>query len=529
MTLKEKIENGQTFIGIELGSTRIKAVLTDDGYSPIASGSADWENRFENGFWTYSLDDIHNGIRSCFAELSKKTSEKYGAKLSSAKAMGISAMMHGYMAFDKNGRLLVPFRTWRCTTTGRAASELTELLGFNIPQRWSIAHLYQAILDNEEHIHETAYISTLAGYIHYLLTGKRIVGIGEASGIFPVNGKDYDEKMLAKTEELFRSHGFDRPLREILPEAADAGTMCSFLTEDGAKFLDAGGDLKAGIPLCPPEGDAGTGMTATCSVRAGTGNISAGTSVFAMPVLEKPLDGVYPEIDVVTTPDGAPVAMVHCNNCCSEIDVWVKLFGEFAELSGHPMDRSELYELLYTNAMNGSPDCGGITAYNFLSGEPVVGIGSGRPMYFRTPDSAAGLANFFRAQLYSTVAALKMGMDILLEKERISIDGLTAHGGLFKVKNAAQQVLADALEIPISVMETAGEGGAWGMALLAAYMTDGGGASLADWLDGSVFAKNEKMTLLPKKSGAEGFKKFMERYKAGLAAEKALEGVEDHA
>ncbi len=527
--MTEKIANGQTFLGIELGSTRIKAVLTDDNYVPVASGAADWENRFENGFWTYSLEDIHSGLKSCFASLAADVKEKYGVPLTAVKAMGISAMMHGYMAFDKDGKLLVPFRTWRCTTTEQAASELTELLGFNIPQRWSISHLYQAILNKESHVPQIAYISTLAGYVHFLLTGKRVVGVGEASGIFPVSGKDYDRNMLEKTVELFRKHGFERPLREVLPAVSDAGESGSFLTESGSAFLDVSGNLKAGIPLCPPEGDAGTGMTATNSVRPGTGNVSAGTSVFAMPVLEKPLNGVYPEIDVVTTPDGAPAAMVHCNNCCSEIDVWVKMFGEFAELSGKPVDKSALYEMLYTNAMKASPNCGGITAYNFLSGEPVTGVTEGRPMYFRTPDSEPTLGNFFRAQLYSTVAALKTGMDILFEKENISLKNLTAHGGLFKVKNAAQQVLADALGTDVSVMETAGEGGAWGIALLAAYMTDGGGLSLADWLDTKVFAESKKVTLSPDPSGAKGFAEFMKRYKTALPAEKILKGAEKDA
>ncbi len=527
--MTEKIGNGQTFLGIELGSTRIKAVLTDDNYIPIAEGSADWENRFENNFWTYSLEDIHSGLKSCFASLAADVKKKYGVPLTSVKAMGVSAMMHGYMAFDKDGKLLVPFRTWRCTTTEQAASELTELLGFNIPQRWSISHLYQAILNKEEHVPQIAYISTLAGYVHFLLTGKRIVGVGEASGIFPVSGKDYDKNMLEKTEKLLREHGFERPLREVLPTVADAGESGSFLTESGAAFLDESGNLKAGIPLCPPEGDAGTGMTATNSVRPGTGNVSAGTSVFAMPVLEDPLKGVYPEIDVVTTPDGAPVAMVHCNNCCSEIDVWVKMFGEFAELSGNPLDKSALYEMLYTNAMKASPDCGGVTAYNFLSGEPVAGVAEGRPMYFRTPDSEPTLGNFFRAQLYSTVAALKTGMDILFEKEKISLKNLTAHGGLFKVRNAAQQVLADALGTSVSVTETAGEGGAWGIALLAAYMTDGGELSLADWLDKKVFAESKKITLSPDERGAKGFAEFMKRYNEGLPAEKILKGAEQNA
>ena len=525
MTVQDKIEQGKTFIGIELGSTRIKAVLTDDMYAPIASGAAEWENRFENGYWTYSLDDIHSGLKTCFSALAADVKEKYGVSLSKAKAMGISAMMHGYMAFDSDGKLLVPFRTWRCTTTEKAAAELTKTLGFNIPQRWSIAHLYQAVIDKEEHVPKISYITTLAGYVHFLLTGKRVVGIGEASGMFPVDGKNYDTDMLEKADNLFKQHGFELPLRELLPEVLTAGASGSVLTEDGAKFLDISGNLQAGIPLCPPEGDAGTGMAATNAVRPGTGNVSAGTSIFAMPVLEKPLTGIYPEIDVVTTPDGATVAMVHCNNCCSEIDAWVKMFGEFSALTGNPIDKSKLYETLYLNAMKGAPDCGGITAYNFLSGEPTASVENGRPMYFRVTDSEMNLANFFRAQLYSTAAALKIGMDILFEKENISLDRLTAHGGLFKVKGAAQQILADALGVSVSVTETAGEGGAWGIALLAAYMTDGENLSLADWLDEKVFADGKSITLAPDENGVKGFGKFMDRYKAGLAAEKKLGDV----
>lgn len=526
MTVKEKIEQGKTFIGIELGSTRIKAVLTDDTYSPVASGAAEWENRFENGYWTYSIEDIHSGLKTCFASLAADVKGKFGVTLTTAKAMGISAMMHGYMAFDSNGKLLVPFRTWRCTTTEKAASELTKELGFNIPQRWSISHLYQAVIDREEHIPEISYITTLAVYVHFLLTGKRVAGIGEASGMFPVKGNDYDSVMLEKTDKLLKKHGFEPSLRELLPEVLSAGETGSVLTESGAKFLDPTGNLQAGIPLCPPEGDAGTGMAATNAVRPGTGNVSAGTSIFAMPVLEKPLNGVYPEIDVVTTPDGAPVAMVHCNNCCSEIDAWVKMFGEFSALTGNPIDKSKLYETLYLNAMKGDADCGGISAYNFLSGEPTAAVENGRPMYFRVTGSEMNLANFFRAQLYSTTAALKMGMDILFEKEKIYLDRLTAHGGLFKVQGAAQQILADALGVSVSVTETAGEGGAWGIALLAAYMTDGDELSLADWLDKKVFADEKKVTLVPDEKGVKGFGEFMKRYKAGLAAEKALKEVE---
>lgn len=522
MTIQEKITHGKTCLGIELGSTRIKATLIDDTFAPIAGGSHEWENRLENGYWTYSLEDIHNGIRSCYAELKKEVREKYGITLQSFGAVGISAMMHGYMAFDKNDRLLVPFRTWRNTTTEKAAEELTKLLGFNIPQRWSIAHLYQAILNKEPHVPEIARITTLAGYIGYILTGKMAVGIGEASGMFPVSGTDFDNTMLDKFNNAASAHGFKQNIRNILPYVMTAGKMTGCLTEEGAKFLDPTGDLKAGIPFCPPEGDAGTGMVATNAVRPGTGNVSAGTSIFSMLVLEKPLTGVYPEIDIVTTPDGAPVAMVHCNNCCSELDAWVNMFGEFSALTEHPLDKSQLYETLYKNALNGSADCGGVIAYNYLSGEPVTGTENGRPMYFRAPDSKMSLANFFRAELYSSLSALRYGMDILFEKEEVAAEQFTGHGGLFKVEGVAQQFLADALDTPVSVMKTAGEGGSWGMALLAAYMLDGNGLSLAGWLEFNVFAGMEKKTVRPDPNGVQGFGEFMKRYKAGLNAERML-------
>lgn len=512
----------KTSLGIELGSTRIKAVLIDEKFAPIASGSFDWENRLENGYWTYSLDDIHNGVRSCFASLAEDVKNKHGITLTHVGAMGISAMMHGYMAFDENDKLLVPFRTWRNTTTKQAAEELSEALGFNIPQRWSIAHLYQAVLNGEAHVPQTAHITTLAGYINYLLTGERAVGIGEASGIFPVSITDYNDDMLKIAEEMLSSHGFDKKLAEVLPPVKLAGEKGAFLTESGAKFLDPTGTFKAGVPVCPPEGDAGTGMVAANAVRSGTGNVSAGTSVFSMLVLEKDLKKAYPEIDMVTTPDGAPAAMVHCNNCCSELDAWVKLFGEFAELTGNRLDKSALYETLYKNAMTGDADCGGVTAFNYLSGEPVTGAEDGRPMYFRQPNGSMDLANFFRAQLYSAFASLKIGMDILFEKENAKARQFTGHGGIFKVKGAAQQVLADALNTPVSVMTTAGEGGAWGMALLASYMMNGGGKALPDWLDSEVFAGMEKLTLTPNEDGTNGFNEFIKRYKAALGAEDIL-------
>ncbi len=521
MTIQEKIQNNKTYLGIEFGSTRIKAVLIDDTFAPIASGSHDWQNRYENGVWTYSLDDITTGLQHCYASLVEDVKQKYSVVPTGYGAMGISGMMHGYMAFDKDDRLLVPFRTWRNTITEQAASELSELLGFNIPQRWSIAHLYQAVLNGEEHVKNIAHINTLAGYIHFRLTGKRHVGVGEASGIFPVDGGQYNAGYIAKTDELLAKKGFGHRLPDVLPGVLSAGASEAVLTAEGAKLLDPSGNLQPGVPVCPPEGDAGTGMTATNSVLPRTGNVSAGTSIFAMLVLDKPLKGYYPEIDVVTTPDGAPVAMVHCNNCCSELDAWVKVFSEFAELSGHPVEMPALYEMLYRNALNAAPDCGGTVAYNFLSGEPVAGAENGRPMYFRTPDGKFNLANLFRAEIYSTMAALKLGMDILFDKEQVSVDKITGHGGLFKTKGVAQQFLADGLGCAVSVMKTAGEGGAWGMALLAAYSVCGGGKSLPEFLDSEVFGGMESTTLQPEEKGAEGFRKFMENYKRGLSAEYA--------
>lgn len=522
MTVQEKISQGRICLGIELGSTRIKATLIDDTFSPVASGSHGWENRLENGYWTYSLDDIHSGIKSCYADLKKEVSEKYGVKLEKIGAIGISAMMHGYMAFDKEDKLLVPFRTWRNTTTEKAASELTGLFGFNIPQRWSIAHLYQAILNKEPHISEIDHINTLAGYIHFLLTGKRVVGVGEASGMFPIKDGGFNEEMLDKFGKAAADHGFNKDIRKVLPEVMSAGEDGGTLTEEGALFLDPAGDLKAGVPLCPPEGDAGTGMAATNAVLPKTGNISAGTSVFSMLVLEKDLEGVYPEIDIVTTPDGAPVAMVHCNNCCSELDAWVKIFGEVLTLSGHEVNKPQLYDMLYNNALKGDTDCGGVIVYNYLSGEPVTAVEKGRPMYFRTPDGKMNLANFFRSQIYSSVAALKSGMDILFEKEHVAAQQFTGHGGLFKTEGVAQQFVADALNTPVSVMKTAGEGGSWGIALLAAYTLDSKGKSLADWLDSEVFSDMEKKTAQPDEKGSHGFAEYMKRYNVGLAAEKKL-------
>ncbi len=519
----EKIKSGKTYLGIEFGSTRIKAVLTDDTYAPIASGAYDWENKLENGYWTYSHELIITGLQQCYADLARDVREKFGTDLETVGAMGISAMMHGYLAFGEDRSVpLVPFRTWRNTTTADAAARLTELFGFNIPQRWSIAHLYQAVLNGEEHVPQIKHITTLAGHIHYLLTGENALGAGEAAGMFPIDSDtiDYDSTMLGKFDELMKPYGYDWNIRSVLPEVKPAGAKGACLSEEGARLLDISGKLRGGAPMCPPEGDAGTGMTATNSVLPRTGNVSAGTSIFSMIVLDKPLKSVHTEIDMVATPDGKPVAMVHCNNCCSELDAWVKIFGEFAKLSGRELSKSELYTMLYRNALNADADCGGTVAYNFLSGEPVAEVEQGRPMYFRTPDGSFGLANFMRAQLYSAMAALKMGMDILTETEQVSVDRLMGHGGLFKVQGVAQQFMADAVGADVSVMTTAGEGGAWGMALLAAYMNEGGEKTLPQFLDEKVFASMEGSTLSPDKAGAEGFAKFMENYKRGLPAQR---------
>ncbi|HCJ41390.1 xylulokinase [uncultured Ruminococcus sp.] len=526
MTTKEMIEQGKTYLGIEFGSTRIKACLVDESLAPIAGGSHSWENRLDNGVWTYTRDDIITGLRHCYAELKKDVTDKFGVTLTTFGGMGISAMMHGYLAFDENDELLVPFRTWRNTMTGEAAAKLTELFGFNIPERWSIAHLYQAILSKESHVGSIAHLNTLAGFVHFLLTGERTLGVGDASGMFPIEGGDhYNTAMLEKFAALPETAVLSRSLSEILPAVAQAGDKCGTLTEAGAKLLDPAGDLKAGVIFAPPEGDAGTGMTATNAVRKGTGNVSAGTSIFSMIVLEKPMKGHYPQIDVVTTPDGADVAMVHCNNCCGELDKWVNMFIEFSKLAGSPVDVSDAYEILYKNALNGAPDCGGVVGYNTISGEPVVGLGAGRPAYYRQSDSAMPLADFFRAELYGAMAALKAGNDILFEKEAVQPKSITGHGGLFKVKGVAQQFLADALGSDVSVMSTAGEGGAWGMALLAAYTCEKQSETLADWLESRAFAGMEKSTVSADKAGSEGWKQYMKNYSAGIPAAKILGGI----
>ena len=521
---KTAILNNKTALGIEFGSTRIKAVLVDDKYNPIASGSYEWENRYENGVWTYSLDDIRNGLQGSYSDLVKDVQEKYGVELTSVGALGISAMMHGYMPFDKGGKLLVPFRTWRNNITGEASEKLLELFQYNIPQRWSIAHLYQAILNGEEHVKDIDYMCTLEAYVHRMLTGKRVLGIGDAAGMFPVDSetKDYNQEMVEKFDKLVEPYGFPWKLRDIMPEVMVAGQDAGTLTEEGARFLDPTGKLKAGIPMCPPEGDAGTGMVATNSVKQRTGNVSAGTSVFAMIVLEKPLSKVYGEIDMVTTPDGMPVAMVHSQNCTSDLNAWVNLFRENLESFGVKVDTNTLYGTLYNKALEGDADCGGLLPYCYFSGEHITHFEEGRPLFARTPDSKFTLANFMRSHLFTSVGALKLGMDILLKEEGVVVDKILGHGGFFKTKGVGQKVMAAAVNAPVSVMETAGEGGAWGIALLAAYRKNKAeGESLASYLEEQVFAKEESVQIAPDPKDVEGFEAFMDRYKEGLEIERA--------
>ena len=470
--IREAVVNGQTTLGIELGSTRIKAVLIDDSYKVIASGSWDWENQLENGVWTYSLEQVWEGLQGSYKALKEDVKKKYDVTLTKVGAIGISAMMHGYLVFDKAGKQLAPFRTWRNTMTAEASTELIELFQYNIPQRWSIAHLYQSILSGEAHVADIDFMTTLAGYIHWQLTGERTVGICEASGMFPVDpaAKQYNARMLEQFQELIAPKGYPWKLAEILPKVQCAGEHAGTLTDAGARLLDPDGDLEAGIPCCPPEGDAGTGMAATNSVRPRTGNISAGTSVFAMIVLEHELKKVHPEIDLIMTPDGSPVGMVHCNNCTSDLNAWVGLFKEFAETFGMEVDMNQLFGKLYNKALEGDADCGGLLAYNYFSGEHLTGFEEGRPLFVRTPDSRFTLANFMRTHLFTCLGALKTGLDILFKEEGVEADEVLGHGGLFKTKGVGQKIVAAAMDVPVVVMETAGEGGAWGIALLADYM-----------------------------------------------------------
>ena len=523
MGAKECIANGKSVLGIEFGSTRIKAVLVDENNKPIASGAHDWENRLENGIWTYSLEDIWSGLQDCYRKLAEDVEAQYGEKLVKIGALGFSAMMHGYMAFNEKDELMVPFRTWRNTITEEASDKLTELFQYHIPQRWTIAHLYQAILNGEEHVADLKFVITLAGYIHWKLTGEKVVGVGEASGMFPIDitTGQFNARMVQQFNELVAGK-YDWKLEDILPAVYTAGQQAGVLTEEGAKLLDPTGTLQAGVPLCPPEGDAGTGMAATNSVAQRTGNVSAGTSVFGMIVMEKELSKVYNEIDLVTTPDGSLVAMVHCNNCTSDLNAWVNLFKEYSELMGMKVDMNELYGNLYRKALEGDDDCGGLLAYNYFSGEHVTGFNEGRPLFVRTPDAKFNLANFMRAHLFTSLGALKTGLDILLKEENVQVDEILGHGGLFKTKGVGQSILAAAIDAPVSVMATAGEGGAWGIALLASYMINKGAEeSLAAFLDTKVFAGQKGEKLEPVEKDVKGFDAFMKRYSAGLAIERA--------
>jgi len=522
MGAKEIIESGKAYLGIEFGSTRIKGVVTDEAGKVLAMGGFGWENSLRDGIWTYSEKEIFAGLKTCYAEVAKDIESKYGVKVKRFAGIGISAMMHGYLAFDENNSLLVPFRTWRNTITGEAAEKLTKEFDYNIPQRWSISHLYQAMLNKEEHVKDIAFFTTLAGFVHWKLTGRKVLGVGDASGMFPIDiaTGNFDEKMIAKFDELAKETALTKGLKELLPEVLSAGENAGTLTAEGAALLDESGLLEAGIPLCPPEGDAGTGMVATNSVKVRTGNISAGTSVFAMVVLEKELSKVYPEIDLVTTPDGALVGMVHCNNCTSEINNWVKIFKEFCDLCGITPDMNNLYTKLYSVSISGEPNCGGVMLYNYLSGEPVTGFEKGALVLARTAENNFSLANLMRSNLYSAMATLKIGLDLMLKEEGVKVDEMYGHGGYFKTKGVGTTVAAAAINAPVSVMETASEGGAWGIALLAAYMDKKDSMSLSEYLSDVIFkdAKCEKCE--PDAENVEGFDEYIERYKKGLAIER---------
>ena len=523
--LRDAVVAGTTSLGIELGSTNIKACLVGPDHQTLATGVHTWENQFVDRVWTYSLEAVHTGLAEAFAALAADVQERYGVPLTTAGALGVSAMMHGYLAFDSADELLVPFRTWRNTSTGPAAAELTEALGFNIPLRWSVAHLYQAILDGEEHVPQVAHLTTLAGYVHFLLTGVRVLGVGDASGAFPIDPAtgDYDVAMLETFDGLTSDRGFTLPLRDLLPSVLPAGTPSGVLTTDGAALLDPTGTFQPGIQLCPPEGDVGTGMVATNAVAPRTGNVSAGTSIFAMVVLERALARVHEEIDVVTTPSGDPVAMVHCNNGSSELGAWAGVFGEFARAVGADIDQNAVFAALLGAALDGAADGGGLLAYNYLSGETIAGLDEGRPLVVRTPGSTLDLANFARTQVYGVFATLALGMRTLAE-EGVAIDSLLAHGGLFRTEGVAQRLLAAAVKAPVAVAPTAGEGGAWGIAVLAAYTaarSAGETRPLAAWLDEQVFADAQTVVAQPEPADVAGLEAYLDTYRAGLAIQHA--------
>lgn len=515
--IKQEITNGKAVLGIEFGSTRIKAVLINSKHEPVASGGFEWENSLDNGIWTYPLDLIHKGLQDCYAALKSDVKEKYGITLTKVGAMGISAMMHGYLAFDANDNLLVPFRTWRNTITGEASKALSEKFNFPVPERWSISHLYQAVLNKEEHVSKIQNVYTLASYIHYKLTGEKVIGTGDASGMFPIDRAtgSYNASYAAEFKKLT-----NLDVNEIFPKVLAAGKPAGSLTAEGAKFLDVAGDLESGIPLCPPEGDAGTGMAATNAVRVKTGNISAGTSIFSMVVLANDLKKTYPGIiDIVTTPDGVPVAMVHANNCTGEHNYWINLFDEVIKTMGFEAKKGALFDNLINKSMEADKDCGGLLAYNYLSGETITGFNSGRPLFVRAENANFNVANFMRVQMFTSLGALRKGMDILFD-ENVPIDSMLGAGGYFKTLTGLKYMAAS-IHTPVSAMETAGEGGPWGMAILASYMVNSGGKSLPDFLDGEVFGACKKETAEPEAELVESFNIFYERYIKGLPIEKA--------
>ncbi len=520
---KDQIISGSTILGIEFGSTRIKSILIDRDHNVIASGSHEWENDYVDGIWTYSEEAIMNGLRSSYADLKKDVFSRYQVPLKKLGGLGISAMMHGYLPFDAGMNLLVPFRTWRNTITGEAAEKLTSLFSFNMPQRWSLSHLYQAILNGEAHVGKIDFLTTLAGWIHFLLTGEKVLGVGDASGMMPIDSAtcDYDAAMVAAFDSLVADHGYAWTLKSILPKVLCAGQEAGRLTSEGAALLDPDGDLEPGCPLCPPEGDAGTGMAATNSVRERTGNVSAGTSIFSMIVLEKPMSRVYPEIDIVTTPAGKQVGMVHCNSCTSDINAWVSLFREFADLMGCSTNIGDVFTKLFLKSREAEQDCGGLVNFNYLAGEPVTGLSEGRPMFLRLPDARFNLANFMRAQIYASMETLKYGMEIM-NREHVAIDCVYGHGGLFKTEGVAQNDLAAAIHAPVTVMETAGEGGAWGIALLADFMVNRAeDEALEDYLQNHVFSGMKQITVAPDPENEKGFDRYMERFVSCLPAQKA--------
>jgi len=517
------INGNDSYLGIELGSTRIKATLIDGDGHVLASGGHGWENNYVDGNWTYDLEDVWKGIQSAYRDLMAVVVETYGDRLASFGAIGISGMMHGYLVFDKEDQLLVPFRTWRNNLQGEAAQQLTNLLSYPIPQRWSVAHLYQSVLNEEDHVKDIAFQTTLAGYVHWRLTGEKVLGIGEASGMFPIDlkTKSFNKSMINQVDQLLKNKDFPWQLAHVLPKVLVAGSEAGRLTAQGAKLLDPTGTLKAGLPLCPPEGDAGTGMVATNSIAKRTGNVSAGTSIFGMVVLENDLKAVHPEIDQVTTPEGNLVAMAHANNCTSDLNAWVGLLGEAAQAMGARFDTNTLYQTLYSKSLEGDKDAGGVLAYGYLSGEHITGFEEGRPLLVRGPQASFNLANFMRANLFSALGALKIGFDLLLHEEGVELESLLGHGGFFKTEGVGQRYLSAAIGVPVSVMATAGEGGPWGMAILAAYSRRSQEESLKDYLEKVIFKTHKMTTIEATPEEVAGCQGFMDSYRAGLAIEQA--------